>query len=406
MHTIQMKEFIQKRLEEYDADARKLRHYFHEHPEVSNHEVETSKFLKQKAASLGLEIEEVPADDQSDGYGFIATLNTGKPGKTIGLRTDIDGLPITENPKNLSHSRKVQSKHEGVMHACGHDGHMTTLLMTMKLLTELKDQLTGTIIFIFEEGEEEITGIGGMIEHLKGRNIEAIYGNHFASFLETGKISADPGPVMAAATTVDFKVIGQGGHASRPDLSVNPLYAGVDILNSLSVTWNNQLNIEKTVTLGMTQFHVGEAVNVFADEARIGGSIRYFDEDEGAKAYELVKKVARNVAKTHNCDIELMPASGPKTIPVINDEALAEQVQESIDALFPGHLEKDVNWYASESFSHYREVAPYVFTFVGIKNEALGSGAEHHSELFDFDDEALKYAIGSMTKFTVDLLSK
>lgn len=400
-----MNEFIQKRLEEYDAEARDLRQYFHEHPEVSTEEVETSKFLKQKVASLGLDIEEVPVDGKSNGHGFIATLDTGKSGKTIGLRTDIDALPVKENPYNLAGPREIMSKNEGVMHACGHDGHMTTLLYAMKILTELKDQLAGKIIFIFEEGEELAAGVDGMIQLLKDKNVDGIYGNHFASFLDTGLISADAGPVMAAATTVDFKVIGQGGHASRPDLSVNPLYVGVDILNSLSIAWNNQLDIEKTVTLGMTQFHVGDAANVFADEARIGGSLRYFDIDAGARAYELVEKVAKNVAATHNSEIEIMPNAGPKTIPVINDEELALQTQASVEELFPGHLAHDVNWYASEPFSKYNQVAPYVFAFVGIRNEELGSGAEHHNELFDFDDDALKYAIGTMTKFAVDLLS-
>lgn len=400
------KEQILELLEQFDNEARAMRRYFHENPEVSSHEVETSKFLKEKAIGLGLEIEEVPVDGKSNGHGFIATLDTGKPGKTIGLRTDIDALPVRENPYNLAGPRKIMSKNEGVMHACGHDGHMTTLLYSMKFLMVLKDQLTGKIVFIFEEGEELAAGVDGMIQVLQDKKIDGIYGNHFAAFLETGMISADVGPVMAAATTVDFKVIGQGGHASRPDLSVNPLYVGVDILNSLSIAWNNQLDIEKTVTLGMTKFHVGEAENVFADEARIGGSLRYFDVEAGADAYELVQKVAENVAATHNSQIEIMPNAGPKTIPVVNDEKLALQAQASVESLFPGHLTHGVNWYASEPFSKYNAIAPHVFTFIGIRNEALGTGAEHHNELFDFDDDALKYAIGTMTKFAVDMLSE
>lgn len=401
-----MNQQILELLEKYDEGARNLRQYFHINPEVSTQEIKTSKFLKEKVRSLGLEIEEVPEAGTSHGHGFIATLATGKTGKTIALRTDIDALPIQENTNNLAGPRQYISNTEGVMHACGHDGHMTTLLYTMKILTELKDQLTGQIIFIFEEGEEVTSGIHETIKLLQNKNIDAIYGNHFASFLDTGLIAADAGPVMAAATNIDFKVIGQGGHVSRPDLSINPLYVGVDILNSLSVAWNNQLDIEKTVTLGISQFHVGEANNVFADEARIGGSLRYFDVDAGAHAYDVVQKVAKNVAAAHNSRIEIMPNAGPKTIPVINDEALALQAQASVEEIFPGHLAHDVNWYASEPFASYGKVAPYVFVFVGIRNEKLGSGAEHHNEYFDFDDEALKYAIGTMTKFAVDMLSK
>lgn len=400
-----MNEEILKFIEQHDNEARKLRQYLHEHPEISAHEKSTSKFLKEIVRELGLEIEEVPKAGTSAGYGFIATLDTGRPGKTLALRTDIDALPIKENPNNLAGPRDVISKNDGVMHACGHDGHMTTLLYTMKLLNELKEQLTGKVIFIFEEGEEIGSGINETIKLLKNKNIDAIYGNHLASFLDTGKISADIGPVMAAITTVDFKVIGRGGHGSRPDLSINPLYVGVDILNSLSIAWNNQLNVEETVTLGLTQFHVGEAHNVFADEARIGGTLRYFDMDAGAHAYEVLQKVANNVAATHNAHIEIMEDAGLLAIPVINDEKLALQAQTSIEDLFPGHLVHNVNWYASELFANYGEVAPYIFTFVGIRNEELGSGAEHHNEYFDMDDNALKYAIGTMTKFAVDYLT-
>lgn len=401
-----MNEQILELVEAYDQKTREFRQYFHENPEVSTQEVETSKYLKEQARALGLEIEEVPKAGTSHGHGFIATLDTGRPGKTIGLRADIDALPMTEHPENLAGSRNHISKVAGVMHACGHDGHMAILLTVMKILLDLKESLSGKVVFIFEEGEEVSSGIHEMVKLLKDKKIDAFYGNHLVSFLNTGEISVDPGPVMTAVSHIDFKVIGQGGHGSRPDLSINPLYTGVDILNSLSVAWNNQLNIEKTVTLGITQFHVGEANNVFADEARIGGTIRYFDIDAGAHAYEVVNKVAQNVALAHNCRIEIMPNAGPTTLPVINNEILALQAQEGVEDLYPGHLVEGKAWYASEPFAFYGKIAPYVFAFIGIKNEKAGSGAEHHNEYFDMDEEALKYGVGMMTKFTVDYLTK
>lgn len=399
-----MNEEILSLINKYDEEARHLRKYLHEHPEVSTQEVQTSLFLKQKVRELGLPIEEVANHGTSRGHGFIATLDTGKPGKTIGLRTDIDALPISENVRNLSGARSFISKNEGVMHACGHDGHMTILLTTMKILVVLKEHLKGKIIFIFEEGEEVSAGIGETVKLLKKKKIDAIYGNHLVSFLDTGKIAIEPGPIMTAISVVDFKVVGRGGHGSRPDLSINPLYVGVDVLNSISVAWNNQINIEKTVTLGLTQFHVGDAYNVFADEAQIGGSLRYFDVEEGKRAYHMLHHVAENVAKAHNSHIEIAAHAGHISIPVINDKELALQAQMSALDLFPGSLVHDVKWFASESFSRYGEVAPYVFSFVGIRNEVLGSGAEHHNEHFDMDDDALKYGIGLMTKFTLDFL--
>lgn len=399
-----MKNKILNLINGYEAEARKMRHYLHEHPEVSTKEVQTSQFLKEKAMSLELEIEAVPKIGRSAGNGFIATLDTGKPGKTIGLRTDIDALPVTENVYNLAQQRKVISKNEGAMHACGHDGHMTILLYTMKILSDLKDELTGKIIFIFEEGEEISAGIGEMVNLLKTKEMDAIYGNHLASFLDTGQIAIDPGPIMAAISRIDFKVIGRGGHGSRPDLSINPLYAGVDILNSISVAWNNQINVEKTVTLGLTEFHVGTAYNVFADEARIGGSLRYFDEVEGQRATKLLYKVAERVAEAHNCQIEITEDAGELAIPVNNDEVLADLAQKSVDKIFPTSRVEGITWYASESFSRYGEVAPYVFAFIGTRNEELGSGAEHHNEYFDMDDDSLQYGMGTMVQFTIDFL--
>ncbi|UUX33788.1 M20 metallopeptidase family protein [Fundicoccus culcitae] len=400
-----LNETILALLDQYNEEAIEVRHYLHRHPELSSKEFETSKYLKAFMTNLGYEIEAVEPDEISAGTGFTATLDTGRPGKTIGLRADIDALPVQETERNLANERIVRSENDGVMHACGHDGHMTTLLYAAKILKQLEDKLSGKVIFIFEEAEETNDGLPAMLRHLEGRGIDAIYGNHLAAFLESGKVSADPGPVMAAAAVINFEVVGKGGHGSRPDLAVNPLFAGVDILNSINIAWNNQINVEETVTLGLTQFHVGELHNVFADRAKIGGTLRYFNVEEGTKAYNTLMKVANGVAAVHNCTIVEAPSAGPATIPVINDEALAAQVKSGVEELFPGHLAENVKWYASESFSHFSKIAPSVFSFIGTKNEELGSGAEHHNEYFDIDDASLRYGIGTMVKFTVDNLA-
>lgn len=399
-----LNETILKLVDQYNDEAVEIRHHLHKYPELSGKEFETSKYLKEFMTNLGYEIEEVARDERSGVTGFTATLDTGRPGKTIGLRTDIDALPVQETEDNLAQKRLVRSENDGAMHACGHDGHMTTLLYTAKIIKEIENQLSGKIIFIFEEGEEIGTGIAAMLKHLEGRGVDAIYGNHLASFLDVGKVSANVGPVMAAVAVIDFEVIGKGGHGSRPDLSINPLFAGVDILNSISTAWNNQLNVEETVTLGITQFNAGTANNVFADKAKIAGSLRYFNVEEGTKAYEMLMRIANGVAAVHNCTINEEKVSGPQTVPVLNDEALALQVRSGVEELFPGSFAEDVKWYASETFSHYSKIAPSVFSFVGIKNEELGSGAEHHNDYFDMDDASLKYAIGTMVKFTADYL--
>lgn len=386
-------------------EARDLRKELHENPELSSKEFETSHRLKVRAAALGLEIHDVPVDDRSAGTGFIAILDTGKPGKTLGLRTDIDALPIQEHENNLAGPRSVRSKVPGIMHSCGHDGHMATLVTAMDILTGMKDQLTGKIIFIFEEAEEVGNGIRAMTRLLSNYTIDAIYGNHFASVLDLGVIAADPGPVLSGMAWVNFDIIGRGGHGSRPDLSINPLYAGVAVLNSLSIAWNNQINVEKTVTLGITQFNAGSQPNVFADRAHIAGTLRYFDVEEGEKAYQMVEEIAKTVAKVHQCEVEMVDPHGAQTIPVVNDPDLAQLSQTIVEDLYPGHLLQGFRWFASETFAQYRQLAPIMFTFIGIRDKVFGSGAEHHNEYFDMPDEAMKYAITTMVAFAFKFLT-
>ena len=390
---------IKERVLELEEETIAIRGHLHEYPEVGGEEPETAKFLKAHAQKLGLEIEEV------EGTGFTALLDTGKPGKTVGLRTDIDALPVEETEDNLAGPRKFISKNPGVMHACGHDGHMAIVLSTMTILSEMKDELTGKIYFIFEEAEEFGGGIDAMIKHLTGKGIDAIYGTHLTAFMDTGTISVDAGPVMAAAAIVDFSVVGRGGHGSRPDLSINPLFASAQVLSGLTNAWANRVDVTKTVTLGLTKIKGGEVLNVIPNDVRIGGTLRYFDVEEGEKAVETIRTVIHNTAKAHECTIVEHDISAAG-LPVSNDEEVAKIAQDGIREILPDALVSDVTWFASESFGRYAEIAPTAFAFVGIRDEEYGSGAEHHNHLFDLDDAALKYGVAATTKFAVDYLTK
>lgn len=395
-----MNEIIIEKAKHLNKKVIEIRNYLHENPELSSKEYETSKFLKSKMESLGFIVEDVP-----NSTGFTALLDTAKPGKTLGIRTDIDALPIQENKENLTKTRNVISKVDGVMHACGHDGHMSIVLAVAEILTEMKEQLSGKVYFIFEEGEEIGSGIDQMIEHLNDKKIDAIYGNHLASFLETGTISVDAGPKMAGAALVNFTVHGRGGHGSRPDLSINPVFAAANILTGITSAWTNQLDVTKTVTLGVTEIHGGSAMNVIADTVSVKGSLRFFDTEEGKKAVDVMKNVATHTARAHLCTVEFDEDFIVKTSPVINDETLANIAERGISEILPDSLKHNVPWFASESFHRYREIAPSCFTFVGIKNEEYGSGAEHHNEKFDLDVDALIYGVISTTKFAVDYLT-
>lgn len=391
------KEILSK-VKNYDEYTREVRRHLHLYPEVGGQEVETVKYLKQRLAEIGtFEIHDVPGST-----GFYAILDTHKPGKTIGLRTDIDGLPVTESDVNGEGLPKpFVSKNKGVTQGCGHDGHMAILLTTIRALYDWRDRLTGKYVFLFEEGEETNTGIRPMIAAIKDIHFDAIYGNHLASNVPTGKIYIKEGSIMAGMAMLAWQVFGRGGHASRPDLSINPIYASTAILNSVAIAWNQQRDITKLVTLGITQFQGGETWNVIPDSVYIGGTLRFFDWDSGVQSLELIKKVATDVAKAHNCTVRFGEKMTAQVPPVVNDKDLATFAQKAVGSLYPGRITTDegYNWYASETFALYNQLAPTLFTLVGVENKELGTTAGHHTAAFDIDEDALQYGIGAMLRF-------
>lgn len=387
--------------EKYDQYAREQREYLHEHPELTGEEHETSRYLQEEVKKLGLLVEPLK------GTGFIAVLDTGREGKTLALRADIDALPMQEEENNLAGPKKCVSQNPGVCHACGHDAHMAILLASMHVLCDRKEDLKGKIVFAFEEGEERGTGIQAMIAALKEKQIDAIYGNHVTAFMDSNTVCLDAGPRMAGAVGIDFTLKGKSGHGSRPDLAVNPIHAGAAILTQLSAAWVHQIDVTKTVTLSVNQFIAGTSRNIIPETAYLGGTCRVFDAEEAKKADELIHKVVSSVADVHKCTVEFGPLSKVSCHPVINDERLALLAQRGAEEILPeGSLLRGITWFASESFSMYAKEFPAIFAFVGVRNESVGSGAEHHNVRFDVDEGALKTGVLMMCKFAVDFLGE
>lgn len=394
------KDIILNKVQEVNEYVMKTRGFLHTIPELSGKEYETTRFLQEEVKKLGLPIEMVTET------GFIATLDTRKPGKTVALRADIDGLPMDEDPKNLKGEKKYVSKINGAIHACGHDAHMAMMLGTLKVLVSLKDDLTGKVLFCFEDGEEiGWTGIYPMMDVLSTKQVDAVYGTHVTSFMKSGTISLEPGPRMAGAAIVEIDVLGKSGHGSRPDLSINPVFAAAQVLNGIASAWNNQIDVTQTVTLGLAQIHGGTANNIIPEKVTIGGTLRFFNVEEGAKAVEVIKNVATYTAQAHKCEVNL-ERTKVSAYPVINDDNLSKLASEGISEVLPeGSLVTGIKWFASESFSEYGQKYPSVLAFVGIGNEEVGSGAEHHNIHFDVDDSALQTGVTATVKFTTDFLS-
>jgi amidohydrolase len=395
-------EVLKRKADEYENYVIQLRREFHENPEIASKEEWTSKRIIQEIEKLNLPYEMVSTT------GLIATLDTGREGKHVALRADIDALPMNENVNNLNSERTCISKKEGYMHACGHDAHMAMAIGSMKVLNDIKDDLNGIIYFCFEEGEETGTGKYGMLEVLGKKKIDAVWGIHVYSGLESGKISVEEGPRMAGAAGIDVTVIGKGGHGSRPDLSISPINAAAGMIQNLNSAFVNQIDANETVTLGIGTINSGSLSNIIPDTANFTGSMRFFNVEEGEKAVKILREVCESTAKMHHCEVEYKENYVEVLVePVINDSKYSALAVESLNEVLPeGTVDLCPKWYASESYSEYTKRYPAVLAFLGINNKEKGTGAEHHNQYFDVDEDVLKIGVLSTTKFATSVINQ
>lgn len=382
--------------QDYVIESRRTIHRF---AEVSGKEFKTSAFIEEEIKKAGLPYE------KADDTGWIAILDTGKPGSRIALRADIDALLVPEEPNNLAGPRVVVSDDPHTSHACGHDAHTAMLLGAMRVLAEQRDNLTGVIYFCFEEGEEDGRGILAMLNQLSAHGVDVCWGIHVYAGLESGKICVSAGPRMAGAAGVGIKVIGRGGHGSRPDMSVNPVFCAASILTNTATAWVNQITAGRTVTLGVTSIQGGEAPNVIPDTADILGSLRFFNDEEGEKAVRIFKNVAEHTAAMNNCQVQFDDRFCVLCAPVINDEYYSNLISTALPEVLPENVTVSScePWYASESFSCYRRICPSVLAHLGINNPSYGSGAAHHNGFFDVDEGVLSTGVISTLKFVAML---
>lgn len=385
---------ISKLSDEMNDYLLKMRRTLHCHPETSGNEQWTSLFLRREIEKLGLPVEMVSRT------GFIATLDTGCSGPHIVLRADMDALPVQESEENLKQKRSCISEVQGCSHACGHDAHMAMLLTSMKLLAEDKKNQRGVMYFCFEEGEENGCGCVPMLTALEKKKVDTCWSVHVYAGLEAGKICLDAGPRMSGAAETAFTVIGKGGHGSRPDMAVNPVFCAAAILTNLGVCWPNQITAGETVTLGITTIQGGEVGNVIPDTADIKGSLRFFNYKEGEKALGIVKTVAEHTAAMNKCRIEFGAGFRIACPPVINDEKYARIAQRAAGKVMDEtSIVTCEPWYASDSFSFYLQKYPGVYAHLGLKNEEYGSGALHHNSYFDIDESIMTSGVKATLAF-------
>lgn len=379
-----------------------IRRRLHEHPEITGQEFETLEFIKKELGAMGIEYVEVP-----DG-GIVGQIHGGKPGKTVLMRADVDALPIMESTRNLSCEKLCVSKNDGVSHACGHDAHVAMLLGEAKILNEHKDELNGNIVLCFERGEEG----GGQIKNLLPYIVEVMklpidtcIATHVKWDVEAGTVSAEPGPVFSGGYGFNIRLKGTAGHGSRPDLAHSVLDCFNSIYNHMNMIRMKYVDPTDILTYSVGTVSCGTARNIVPDELTFSGTIRTFNvEGAGASFMKQFMDVLEAECKLNHCTYELIDKKEP-LFENYNNEKCSEIAKNAIKKYVGENaLTATTPWMACESFQAYLKYWPGVITFTGIKNDKLGSGANHHTPEFDLDERGMIYGVAAALGYVKDFL--
>ncbi|MGF7012587.1 amidohydrolase [Lachnospiraceae bacterium PF1-22] len=378
---------------EKEAYIIERRRYFHQHPELSFEEKETTQVLASELARMGLEVETF-----ADYNGVVGVLRGRQPGKTVMLRADIDALPVKE-----ACELPYKSENDN-MHACGHDCHMAMLLGAAEILSEYRQNLVGTIKFLFQAAEESTYGAKYYLKKGVLDDVDAIMGMHIWSGLAAHKLSIEGGPRMASCDNFVIKVKGLSSHACAPHLGKDAILAATGILMNLQsqVSRNNDPNNPLVVSVGT--INGGTRFNIVADQVVMEGTVRTFSPEQRQKNEEEIRNLVTQTAKAFGCTAKLTYTYGPGAV-INTDEKLVSMVKEAGVALygedFIGNYEKQM---VSEDFSYYSEKVPSVFAFLGCRNEAIGAAYAHHNECFQVDESVLKEGAALYAKFALQYL--
>mgnify|MGYP001174858921 CR=1 FL=1 len=356
----------------------RFRQYLHAHPELSNHEYATAQFITEKLKSFGY----TNIKPGVGGTGVVASLHTGKPGKVVALRADMDALPLHESSQ-LSY----RSIHDNRMHACGHDGHMATLLLAAQAAQAFKSDLKGTIKFIFQPAEEAGKGAESMIRAgvLVNPRVDAIFGLHAWPNEKVSSISTRVGAQMAGSVDFDIEIKGSGGHVAMPQHTVNPIFVAARLLSAFEHLVQ-QKDPTELMVLNIASIHSGSSYNVVEDDCQIKGTLRVTSPKLQRETLAKMRSIIKHTCSAYGCKASLREHMYyPPTVNTAKETALVLDVAREIyqDSSMVFARENPV--LPAEDFSLYLEKVPGCFFFLG---QGLSKSALHTST-FDFNDKSL-----------------
>jgi amidohydrolase len=375
-----------------------IRRHLHAHPELSGKEVETAAFISKQLAAWGIEHQTGIA-----GHGIVGLIRGDKPGgKVIALRADMDALPIKETS-----SIEYISKSPGVMHACGHDIHMASLLGTARILKSLEAEITGTVRLIFQPSEEKYPG--GALPMIKAGVLENprpdfIIGQHVYPELEAGKIGLKSGKYMASTDEVHLTIKGKGGHAAIPHKVIDPVLITAHIILALQQVVSRNAQPTTPSVLSFGRIIADGRANIIPDEVKVSGTMRTFDEDWRVEMQKKIKTIATSIAEGMGgfCEVSIH-----KGYPfVYNDPMISNKVRDyAVEYLGKENVAELEMRMTAEDFSYFAQEVPGCFYRLGVMNETRGITSNLHTSTFDADESSLETGMGLMSWIVVNELS-
>ena len=375
------------------------RRHLHQHPELAFHEFETAAFITERLQALG--VQDIRTGIGGTGItGLIEGTGSLGSGKVLMLRADMDALPILEE-----NTVDYVSQNPGVMHACGHDSHVSMLLGTTRVLMDRRGDFAGTVKVLFQPAEE---GGGGAVAMRKAGALEdppvdAAMGLHIWQDIPAGEVCARDGTAMVGVTGFTITVFGKGGHGASPELTVDPIVVGASIVDALLTLVSRERSpvVPQVVTIG--SFRSGNAHNVIPDTARLSGTIRFVTREQGDAVKTRLQTLAEGIATSMNARAEV--EFGGSAPPLINDPELAQLVRDAAaEGLGPDRVSQGNLMSVSEDFGEFLDPVPGCFFFVGSRNEEKGFIYGHHHPKFDIDEEAMATGIEAMSRAAVKFL--
>ena len=370
-----------------------LRRHFHRYPEMALQEIKTAQKIEDVLRGLGVETKMLV-----NRAGVLGHLRGGRPGKTIALRADIDGLPIQEE-SDVSY----RSQNLGFMHACGHDAHIAMLLGAAKILSDLRSDMAGNVTFLFQPAEETGEGAKRMVEEGCLDGVDHVFGLHVDTSLDTGTLGYRSGAMMAAGDFFDVKITGKGGHGGKPHLAIDPIVMAANAIVAIQAVVSREIDPLESAVVSICKMEAGRAYNIIPEAASFGGTIRSLHRELRDYLPKRMREVIDGVVSGFRGRFEFnLMQRFPLTI---NDERMTTFVARVAGEVLGKEkvIEKRPQM-ASEDFSCYLEKVPGCFVFLGVRNREKGITFANHHPRFDIDEEALPLGTALHVAIALDYL--